>query len=97
MRHEIGLEVLIVLQAMVDSDLPAELRNTWQIELNQLQLVLDGQKKPVTLGKGAYGTVSAHILPMSAYGTMSSHDIPKPALIMLCQELHRSKRSRHSK
>ncbi|KAK9832254.1 hypothetical protein WJX74_004295 [Apatococcus lobatus] len=43
--------------AMVDSDLPAQLRNTWQISLDQLQLVMDGQQRPVTLGKGAYGTV----------------------------------------
>ena len=42
---------------MVDSDLPAQLRNTWQINLDQLQLVMDSQQRPVTLGKGAYGTV----------------------------------------
>ena len=42
---------------MVDMDLPVGLRQTWQISLEQLQLVVDNQRRPVTLGKGAYGTV----------------------------------------
>ena len=46
-----------VAQAMVDKDLPVQLRKTWQINLDQLQLVMDGQQKPVTLGRGAYGMV----------------------------------------
>ena len=46
------------MQAMVDEDLPIELRNTWQIRLDQIQLVLEDDQQPVTLGRGAYGTVS---------------------------------------
>ncbi len=42
---------------MVDKDLPLELRNTWQINLEQLQLVLDAEERPVALGSGANGTV----------------------------------------
>ena len=51
--------MLWCMQAMVDSDLPVQLQNTWQINLDQLQLVMDAQQRPVTLGKGAYGTVRA--------------------------------------
>ncbi|KAK9822285.1 hypothetical protein WJX74_002973 [Apatococcus lobatus] len=42
---------------MVDSDLPPQLRRTWQINVDQLQIFMDMQQRPVTLGKGAYGTV----------------------------------------
>ena len=45
------------MQDMVDEGLPPELRNTWQIKKDQLKLVLNKQKQPVTLGKGAHGTV----------------------------------------
>lgn len=42
---------------LVDRDLPEELRSTWQISPDQLQLVVDDQQQPQTLGKGANGTV----------------------------------------
>ena len=59
---------------MVENGLPLELRNTWQINLDQLQLVLDGRKQPVTLGKGANGTVR-HIgaLPYMSAGVCPWH------------------------
>ena len=43
------------MQALVDKDF--RLRKTWQISLDELQLVLDVQRRPVILGKGASGTV----------------------------------------
>ena len=45
------------MQIMVDRDLRSELRRTWQIRPDQLQLVVDDQQRPQTLGKGANGTV----------------------------------------
>ena len=51
-------------QEMVDKDLPPALRNTWQINLEQLQLVLDAEERPVALGSGANGTVWIDPLPM---------------------------------
>ncbi|KAK9851136.1 hypothetical protein WJX84_009313 [Apatococcus fuscideae] len=50
----------LFLQALVDKDF--RLRKTWQINLDELQLVLDGQRRPVILGKGASGTVYLGIL-----------------------------------
>lgn len=43
---------------MIDQDLPGELQDFWRYDRKQLRVHLDGQGKPVTLGRGAFGTVS---------------------------------------
>ena len=62
---------------MVENGLPLELRNTWQINLDQLQLVLDGRRQPVTLGQGANGTVrDTGALPNMLLGVCPWHLAP---------------------
>ncbi len=45
------------MQREIDDGLPPGLRDTWQIDLDELQLDLDIHGNPVCLGKGASGTV----------------------------------------
>ncbi len=46
---------------MIEQDLPEELQKFWRYDRKQLLVHLDAQGLPVTLGKGAFGTVSPHL------------------------------------
>ncbi|KAK9836553.1 hypothetical protein WJX74_003018 [Apatococcus lobatus] len=74
---------------MIDQDLPGELQEFWRYDRKQLKVHLDGQGKPVTLGRGAFGTVYKGTLGLRTVAIKVVHSTSEEEQARFVQEIAR--------